>query len=612
MNKFKKDKISLFVIICFCLFCSGCSSVYSFNKKSQKDSSLNSQTLQTKDTIKPLKKKSLSDNGHPVCEKSEDTQYLLDIKEGSDKNSFDKIQLLFDEALVFCNESQKQWEAGEIENALIALDQAYALILEVSDNDIPKIMQQKENLRLLISKRVIEIHASRYIKVKGQHNAIPIHINKYVQKEIDRFTKGNERLFFKRSLQRSGKYRSFIVEELRKAGLPENLSWLPLIESGFKTKALSKARALGLWQFIPSTGYAFGLKRDMYVDERLDPFKSTIAAISYLKELHKIFGDWSTVLAAYNCGEGRILRIIRGQKINYLDNFWDLYEKLPFETARYVPRFIATLHIINNMEKYGFDSVTIDNPLEYQVVEISKQLHINDIASKLCVLSKILVDLNPELRYKILPDEKYLFKVPVNKKANLIAVVDTIPVTVLKRRSFIYHRVRKGDSLSTIARRYRVSTRSIIRLNNISRRSYIIAGKLLKIPQKGCLLSKRTVKKGIPKKSSDKKVISQHTVKRGDSLWSLAVSYGTTTQKIKRTNNLNSSNLIIGQKLMIPKYAVSVSEKQVKNKKVYFVKRGDNPFTIAKNHNLSLKHFLRANSLTSRSKIFPGQQVYLY
>ncbi len=609
MNKLKKDKVSLFVTICFCLFCFGCSSFNSVNKKSKKEPLLSDQVLQSKETVVSNKKETLLDNEPSGCEKK---QYILETKEDSEQDFFDKVQLLFDEALVFCDESQKQWKAGEIENALMALDQAYALILEVQDSDIPKIMQQKENLRLLISKRVIEIHASRYIKVKGQHNAIPIHINNYVQKEIDRFTKGNERLFFKRSLKRSGKYRPFIVEELRKAGLPESLSWLPLIESGFITNALSKARALGLWQFIPSTGYAFGLKRDMYVDERLDPFKSTKAAISYLKELHKIFGDWSTVLAAYNCGEGRILRVIRGQKINYLDNFWDLYEKLPLETARYVPRFIATLHIINNLERYGFDSLKKDNPLEYQVVEISKQLHINDIASKLSVLPKILVDLNPELRYKILPDEKYLFKVPVDKKNDLVAAVDTIPVTVLKRRSFIYHRVRRGDSLSTIARRYKVSTRSIIRLNSISRRSYIVAGKLLKIPQRGYLVSKKTVKTGIPKKVSDKKVVALYTVKKGDSLWSLAMSYGTTAKKIKKANNLNSSNLIIGQKLRIPEYTSRVSGKQGKSKKVYFVKRGDNPFTIAKNHKLSLKHFLQANSLTASSKIFPGQQVYLY
>jgi membrane-bound lytic murein transglycosylase D len=112
-----------------------------------------------------------------------------------------------------------------------------------------------------------------------------------------------EREFFLESYQRSGRYREQFARTIRDAGMPEDLAWLPLIESGFKVKALSRARALGLWQFIPSTGYKFGLKRNDWVDERLDPEKSTMAAIAYMKELHQIFGDWATVLAAYNCGE---------------------------------------------------------------------------------------------------------------------------------------------------------------------------------------------------------------------------------------------------------------------------------------------------------------------
>ena len=114
---------------------------------------------------------------------------------------------------------------------------------------------------------------------------------------------------------------------------------------------LSPARALGLWQFIPSTGYKFGLKRDNYIDERMNPEKSTQAAIAYLKALHQIFGDWTTVLAAYNWGERRVLKAIRSQNINYLDNFWDLYERIPRETARYVPRFLATLYILKHQPK---------------------------------------------------------------------------------------------------------------------------------------------------------------------------------------------------------------------------------------------------------------------
>jgi membrane-bound lytic murein transglycosylase D len=233
-------------------------------------------------------------------------------------------QAKLDEALEFCRDSQEYWQRGELEKAVDALDQAYLLILDVEPQDDFKLVQEKEDLRFMISKRILEIYASRNIVVNGNHNAIPLDMNRHVKAEIKRFTVGVEKDFFLRSLKRSGRYRPKIVAELKEAGLPEELSWLPLIESGFNVKALSRARALGLWQFIPSTGYKFGLKRDRFIDERMDPDKATRAAIAYLRELHNIFGDWTTVLAAYNCGEGRVLRVIKTQNVNYLDNFWDL------------------------------------------------------------------------------------------------------------------------------------------------------------------------------------------------------------------------------------------------------------------------------------------------
>ncbi|MFC1890705.1 lytic transglycosylase domain-containing protein [Thermodesulfobacteriota bacterium] len=171
-----------------------------------------------------------------------------------------------------------------------------------------------------------------------------------------------------------------MLEELEAAGLPLQLSWLPLIESGFKVKAYSRARALGLWQFIPSTGYRYGLKRDLWIDERMDPLKSTRAAIEYLSDLHGLFGDWATALAAYNCGEGNVLRAIRAQKINYLDDFWDLYLHLPSETARYLPKFLATLAILDDPQSYGITLPEPDPPLYFKSVRVEKPARLSDIA----------------------------------------------------------------------------------------------------------------------------------------------------------------------------------------------------------------------------------------
>ena len=274
-----------------------------------------------------------------------------DIKEDIKKDTVPEVdaatllinnQNNIDHALQIYRLAQKMWEEGNLNEALTYLDKAYETILKLDSGLPPEIDQQKEDLRYMISKRILEIYASRHIVVNGNHDEIPIIMNEHVKREIQRFT-GKERQFFIQSLERSAEFRPYMVSQLKKAGLPEELSWLPLVESGYKVRAFSSARALGLWQFIPSTGYKFGLKRNYYIDERLDPKKATNAAISYLTELHKIFGDWTTALAAYNCGEARVLRIIRKQRINYLDNFWDLYQQLPRETSRYVPRFLATL-----------------------------------------------------------------------------------------------------------------------------------------------------------------------------------------------------------------------------------------------------------------------------
>jgi membrane-bound lytic murein transglycosylase D len=515
-----------------------------------------------------------------------------------------KMQPIFDEALVFCQASQDFWQKGELENALEALDHAYSLILKIDNNDIPKLIQQKEDLRFMISKRILEIYASRNIVVNGNHNAIPMVMNKHIQNEIDRFTKKGEQKFFIESYKRSGKYRPHIVSALKEAGLPVELSWLPLIESGFKVNALSKARALGLWQFIPSTGYKFGLKRNKYIDGRLDPVKSTKAAIEYLSELHHIFGDWTTVLAAYNCGEGKVLRVIRNQNINYLDNFWDLYERLPQETARYVPRFMATLHIIKNLEKYGLDSIPVDKPLEYEIINVSKQVHLRNVAKKIGVTEKTLRKLNPELRYRILPKDNYLLRVPSGKGQVLLAKLDEIPVSHPPQRAYVYHRIKSGESLSTIARRYRCSIRSIMRANNLRRSRFIVAGKKLKIPRRGTIVYR-------PKKYNKIKYknASSHVVKSGDSLWIIAKQYGTTTKKIRELNNLSTTNLHIGQVLKIRERKEDRPAGEYL--KTYLVKRGDSPFKIAQLHKMPLEQFLHINRLTPRNKIYPGQRLYV-
>lgn len=514
-----------------------------------------------------------------------------------------KIQQHLDEALEFCESSQEFWHKGELESALEALDKAYALILNVETEGPPSLIQQKEDLRFLISKRILEIYASRNIVVTGNHNAIPRELNANVEKEIKLFTNQSGKKYFVKAFKRSGKYRTMILNKLAKAGLPAELSWLPLIESGFKVKAFSRARALGLWQFIPSTGYKFGLKRNQYIDERIDFEKSTDAAIAYLKELHNIFGDWTTVLAAYNCGEGRVLHVIRTQNVNYLDNFWDLYGRLPYETARYVPRFLAALHIIEHPDTYGLTGIKVDPPLDFETADVHRQVHLKDMANSLGTTFGILKELNPELRYSVLPPDKYTLRVPVGDQETALALIDQVPLSSPPQPKFVYHRVRKGETLSVIARRYHTNIKKIMWANNLRRSSYIVVGQRLKIPQRGMVVRPTSIA------ASDKTPWKgRHVVKRGDSLWNIANRYGTTTHKIQEMNSLSTTRLYINQVLQVPSPQKETTQSS-KESRTYYVQRGDSPYLIARKHNMSLNHFLRLNNLTSRSTIYPGQKV---
>ncbi|WP_246325171.1 lytic transglycosylase domain-containing protein [Dissulfurirhabdus thermomarina] len=456
------------------------------------------------------------------------------------------VQDCIDSALDLCETAQAYWKEGNVDGAMEALDQAYQEILKVDPDSDPKLVQQKEDLRFMISKRILEIYASRATAVKGNYKEIPLVLNKDVETEIRRF-QGPDRRFFLESYRRSGKYRPMIAAALREAGLPEELSWLPLIESGFKVRALSRARALGLWQFIPSTGYKFGLKRDLWVDERLDPEKSTQAAIKYLKALHQIFGDWTTVLAAYNCGEGTVLRVIRHQKINYLDNFWDLYYRLPRETARYVPRFLAALHILKDPDKYGFDLGAPDPPSPYEVVPIEKQVKLSSVARELGVAAEDLYRLNPELRYEVTPAAPYKLKVPPGTGSVLLARIDQIPRYTPPKRAYAYHRVRPGETLSTIAQRYRTRVSAIVRANNIRRRHLIRVGQRLRIPLRGTVARRPARRIARASLRPD----GTYRVRRGDSLWLIARRFNTTTQALQKLNNLETTQLRVGQILRV-------------------------------------------------------------
>jgi membrane-bound lytic murein transglycosylase D len=513
-------------------------------------------------------------------------------------------QEMLDSALEFCQASNDFWEQGDLYNAIAALDQAYSLILRISPEDDSELIQQKEDLRFTISKRIIEVYSSRFTAANGKNSVIPLVMNSHVERALNLF-KGRERKFFLDSYRRSGKYRPQILSALKEAGLPEELSWLPLIESGFKVKAFSRSRALGLWQFVASTGYKFGLKRDRWVDERMDPEKSTQAAILYLKELHRIFGDWTTAMAAYNCGEGKVLKCIRTQRISYLDNFWDLYERLPRETAFYVPKFLAVLHILKNPEAHGFTLAPVDEEIETEAVTIDKQAHLKTISKYTGASYKLLKEINPSLRYSFTPDRPFSFKMPKGKGEVLLSKLNEIPVWHAPASAYVIHKVRRGDSLSVIARRYGTSVRSIMRLNGLTSSHFIRTGWRLKIPTRRNLPISGGGSSGVSG-STGRTELVRYVVQKGDSLWRIAERFGTTIKAIQSVNRLGDTRLSVGQILKVPQGLATTEDIKTKT---YIVSKGDSPYLIAKRHRMKLSHFLRINDLSPRSTIFPGQAL---
>jgi membrane-bound lytic murein transglycosylase D len=442
-----------------------------------------------------------------------------------------------------------------------------------------------------------------------------------------------ERDNFIAAVQRSGMYRSDILKEIKKAGIPDEFFWLPLVESLFKINAYSSARARGLWQFIPSTGYKFGLNRDDWVDERMDVQKSTRAAIAYLQELHNMFGDWLTALAAYNCGEGRVLRVISRQHINYLDSFWDLYRQLSNETARYVPRFLSTLHIVRNPQKYGFDLSNEHKPIAFEEVRVNKIMKFKDIAEKMEISEDILNLLNPELRHKMTPDREYALKLPEGQLSKFNLVYNDIPWSekpsltyaqnwnhngnhnVNKNRGkYISHRVKRGETVYSIARKYGASVSTIRSLNRLGSRKKLVQGRRLTIRVGG---KGYTADKDENDAQSEISSSGRYKVKKGETLSMLSRRFNVPLSQLKEMNELTDGDIYVGQNLIIKKKKAQkpkISKKTLSAKDIdklgtdkYIVTKNDSLHSIAKKNNMKISKLAELNNMSMDEKLTPGQ-----
>ena len=283
-----------------------------------------------------------------------------------------------------------------------------------------------------------------------------------------------------------------------------------------------------------------------------------------------------------------------------MDNFWDLYMMLPRETARFVPRFIATLLIINDPGKYGMTLPRPAEALDYVSVNIHKAAQLSVLAKAINVSADVLHRLNPELRHKSTPDAPYALRVPPHTADSVAGALNSVPRWIPPEATYVIHYVRRGETVSGIASRYRTSVSAIARLNRLGRRYLIRQGQRLRVPARGGT-SSSTVQQVSLTKEGDNMVYS---VKRGDSLYLIANSFNTTINRIRSLNNLNSDTLRVGQKLIIQSGAPS-------NAVQYVVKSGDTPYEIARKFGMSLDIFLTMNGLSRRSRIYPGQKLWV-
>ena len=374
------------------------------------------------------------------------------------------------------------------------------------------------------------------------HSDLPLVINDYVAGYINFFTtRGRGTLT--RAWQRAGRYQDMIRRVFKEEGVPQDLLYLAQAESGFMPVAVSKVGARGMWQFMHYTAPTYGLHRSWWVDERQDPEKATRAAALYLKDLYNQFGDWYLAMAAYNTGAGNVQRGV--QRTGYAD-FWELYKRnvLPEQTKNYVPIIVAMTIIAKNPAQYGLTDVQVDPPLQPDVVKVDYAVDLRLVAEAVDYPVDVLADLNPSLLRLVTPrDQEFDLNLPAGSRENFQLAIAAIPKD--KRVLWRYHRVAANDSLGSIARKYHTNADAISKVNNLQGEDLPPDTKLI-IP----VTTSRAVAEGA---GSYSKHPSRYTVRKGDTVLSVADDFAVPAEKVRKWNHLQGNTLRAGRKLVIYK-----------------------------------------------------------
>jgi len=433
-------------------------------------------------------------------------------------------------------------EFMRFENTLVDIYTNRMNTLKTSDIAITAEKLRRE-VTNLIEPIEVELGNSKYTVLDDRDGHIPIVTNKKVEQFI-RFFQSKGRKQFKLYLTRYAKYSDMIYEILDDHNLPEELIYLAMIESGLNPKAYSRANASGMWQFIYGTGKLYGLDRNWYYDERRDPVKATNAACQYLSDLYDEFDNWYLALAAYNSGSGRISR---AQRLHQTSDFWQLYS-LPRETRNYVPFFLAAAIIGKDPQKYGF-TIPENNPWEYDIVNIEQSADLSILAQSAGISLSTLKEYNPELRQSATPTTAYELRLPLGRKSRFEKNYAALPESERFAPQYVTHRVRSGENLGSISRKYRVSIHDIASVNKIKNRHKIRVGQILTIPVPGQANAKYVTYSTSRPPGTTKRV---YTVRKGDTLGHIAETYKVQARDIRSWNGIRYGAYIYpGQKLTL-------------------------------------------------------------
>jgi membrane-bound lytic murein transglycosylase D len=474
-------------------------------------------------------------------------------------------------ALMICSTVSAQLlpeiDTTGVSNDTISIAFVPDAVVNMADTLTPNFQQLPSEFEYIPANETPELVADRLNCIQ---RTIPLTYNEKVHAFINYFLI-RDREHTRNVMRKKDLFFPMFEHELKKNNLPDELKYLAIIESALYPRAVSRARAVGLWQFMSATGKYMGLKIDWYVDERMDPEKSTQAACRYLIQLHNIFGDWELALAAYNSGPGTVKRAIR--RSGYKKSFWEVYPFLPRETRAYVPQFVAMIYALNYADEHNLYVEGTEEPLRQDTLNVKTYLHLTTFANLTGACLEDLQRLNPSIQHNVLPGDgkQRVLRLPVDVKAELdknrVAILDSASRAFRKQtealaknaagntygREVVIYKVKSGDAISVIAQRYKVRVEDIRKWNNLSSNTIHIGQKLkVWVAPSQVTSAKQSVASSPSRQVELPNGGKTYIVQPGDTLWDISKKFnGLTVEKIKTLNNLKTNKVQPGQKLII-------------------------------------------------------------